>query len=186
MRLLDRVEPRPLRIRPSRASNAVAALFLLYILLWNIRTTSFDRLSPVFPQGLNTIGEIARVDQYWNLFAPYPSLDHGWYVLDARLRDGTEVDLLTSRPVSWERPPLVSATYRNERWRKYLMNLWTGGYASYRPFYAQYLHREWNESHPPEQQLASLKIMFVLETAMPGYRLSPRTRVPLWTQDWNP
>ena len=175
---------RPIRVRLSLAGNVVAGVALFYIVLWNVRAGNFDRLSRFFPRRLNVIGEVARIDQFWNLFAPYPSLEHGWYVLDAHLADGTEVDLLTGRPVTWEKPPLVSATYRNERWRKYLMNLWTDDYSRYRPFYAQYLQRTWNRSHPVRQRLSRLEITFVLETALPNYALSPRKRVKLWQQTW--
>ena len=39
--------------------------------------------------------------------------------------DGTEVDLFNDgAPVTWEKPALVSATYKDDRWRKYLVNLW--------------------------------------------------------------
>jgi hypothetical protein len=187
---LDRSErsnqcARPQRLLLSWEGNLLALFFLAYILLWNIRACDFDRFAVIFPQRLNGIGEAARVDQYWNLFAPYPSLEHGWYVLNARLRDGDQVDLLTGRPVTWARPALVSATYRNERWRKYLMNLSTGQYASYRPYYAQYLQRTWNESHSAAKQLAHLEITFVREMAVPPYGVSPQQRVRLWTQDWS-
>ena len=184
IRLLARVPRKPLRIREGRIAAAVAGLYLFYILMWNIRTCNFDRVEHVFPRWLNPIGEVSRVDQYWNLFAPYPSLDHGWYVLDAHLRDGDEVDLMTGKPVSWERPRLISATYKNERWRKYLMNLWTGQFASHRPYYAQYLQRTWNEHHPAAKQVKRLEMTFVLETALPHFQVSPQQRVRIWSQDW--
>jgi len=184
-RQVEEIERRPIALRSSMEGNVFAAFFLVYIFLWNLRTCDFDTFAHIFPRSLNGVGEAARVDQYWNLFAPYPSLEHGWYVADAHLRDGSEVDLLTGKPVTWDRPALVSATYRNERWRKYLMNLWTGQFANYRPYYAQYLHRVWNDRHPPARQLARLQIVFVLETALPQYRLAPQKRVKLWTQDWS-
>ena len=183
---MSRVSLRPVRLHRSRTVNVVAGVYLVYIFLWNVRTCDFQRFERVFPQSLNIIGEVTRVDQYWNLFAPYPSLEHGWYVVDAHLRDGDEIDLLTGKPVTWEKPPLVSATYTNERWRKYLMNLSTGQYASHRPYYAQYLHNVWNDSHPAAKKLATMEIYFVSETALPHYRVSPRQHLRLWTQQWSP
>jgi hypothetical protein len=174
---------RPLRVGLSRAGNILAAFCLIYIILWNVRTTNFSRYSTFFPARLNFIGEALRIDQQWNLFAPYPSLDHGWYVLDARLRDGREIDLATGKAVTWDRPPLVSATYVNERWRKYLMNLWSGQYAAYRESYSLYLRRNWEEAHPSDR-LASIEIVFVLETALPNYRVAPAKHVCIWTEQF--
>jgi len=174
------------RFKLSIIGNAAAAAALAYVFLWNARAVDFKRMVHVFPKQLNVIGELLRIDQYWNLFAPYPTLEHGWYVVYARLRDGEEVDLLTGKGVMWAKPELVSATYKNERWRKYLMNLANGEYSRYRPYYAQYLHRAWDESQPPARQLAHMEIIFISETALPHYKLSPRTRNRLWNQDWYP
>jgi hypothetical protein len=182
---LTRVRAQPLRLQLSRAGSFFAGFCLIYIVLWNVRTINFARFSTVFPAQVNVIGEVLRIDQQWNLFAPYPSLEHGWYVLDAHLRDGEEVDLRTGRGVSWERPGLISATYVNERWRKYLMNLWSGQYAAYRPGYAKYLQRNWDESHPANRRLVKLDIYFVLETALPNYQASPAQHVMLYTESFS-
>jgi hypothetical protein len=181
---LQRVRPRTLHLRIGRLGNAAACASLLTIVAWNLRATDFKRFSRVFPASWSGPVELLRIDQYWNLFAPYPSLEHGWYVLDARLRGGREVDLATGRPVRWDRPALVSATYRNERWRKYLMNLATDQFASYRPYFAQYLQRSWNDSHGAAERIARLEIVFVTETALPNYRIWPQRRVRLWSQEW--
>ena len=171
-------------MRPSLLGTWFAVLALVYIVMWNARATDYNRLVRVFPRSLNLIGETLRIDQYWGMFAPFPSAEHGWYVLYARLHNGEEIDLLSEKPVSWTKPRLVSAQFRSERWRKYLMNLAAASYSSYRPYYAQYLHRSWNAGHPEARQLAHLEVCFIEEDALPGYRLSPQRRVSLWIQDW--
>ena len=181
--LLRSLRERPLRVQPVWEAELLAGFFLFYILLWNLRASDFKRFERIFPRSLNGIGEIARVDQYWNLFAPYPTLEHGWYVVDARLRDGTELDILTGKPLTWEKPALVSAAYINERWRKYRINLWLASNSQYRPYYARWLCRQWNTSHSGNKQLARLEIVFVLEKALPNYQLSPQERMPIWKQD---
>jgi len=182
---LAAVRARPLRLKLSRAGSIAAGICLIYITLWNIRTVNYARFSYIFPARLDFIGEILRIDQQWNLFAPYPSLEHGWYVLDAHLVDGKEVDIRTGKAVNWDRPSLVSVTYVNERWRKYLMNLWTGQYAAYRPGYSRYLRRTWDEAHPASQRLATLEIYFVLQTALPNYQVSPAQHVRIWTEEFS-
>ena len=50
--------------------------------------------------------------------------------------------------MTWAKPDLVSATYKNERWRKYMLNLWYTINAQHRPYFAAYLLRRWNARHP--------------------------------------
>lgn len=185
-RVLSRIRKRPLRLQLSLTGSLVAGLALTYILMWNVRASNYDRVVKVFPRELNVIGEVARIDQYWNLFAPYPILEHGWYVLYARLQDGEEVDLLTGKTVTWQKPPLVSGTYENERWRKYRMNLWMKTNSKYRSAYAMYLQRTWNRSRSQQKHIVHLEIYFVLENALPNYQFSPPQCVSLWVANWLP
>ena len=77
------------------------------------------------------------------MFAPEPLRVDGWYVVPARLENGSTVDALHERPVRWAKPANVAATYPNARWRKYLVTLWRPGFASHR----QHLCRRWNATH---------------------------------------
>jgi hypothetical protein len=97
---------------------------LLLVVLWNLRTVSWDYWARWFPPKYNAILELPRLDQCWNMFAPYPLREDGWYVLEAKLRDGSVVDLATGSGVTDAKPPLISATYPNERVQKYMLNLW--------------------------------------------------------------
>jgi hypothetical protein len=163
-------EPRP---SASPLMNALAAFFLAYVFLWNVRTTDFPRWSRFFPRGANFIAYTFGLDQMWDMFAPYPLKDGGWYVVQGNLRDGSRVDLFRDgAPLSWDKPGLVSATFRNERWRKYLMNLWLRDNAAHRARYARYLLREWNAQHKGGRALESVEVYFMLERTPPDYQVS--------------
>lgn len=181
--IVEKLNLRPIRIKSSWEMELYAGFFIVYILLWNIRTCDFNRFSRYFPTSLNWIGELTRVDQYWSLFAPYPTKEHGWYVIPAKLADGTTIDIFSGKPLTWEKPTLVSATYRNERWRKYLMNIAMISHSRYRQHYARYLCRDWNRNHQGGAQVKSFEIFFVQEVAMDDYRVSEPSRLNLWNHN---
>ncbi len=183
--LRERLRPQRLHLRSPRLVSGLVAFYLVYILAWNVRVLDFDRYVHLFPRSWNWIGEVVRVDQYWALFAPDPMMSHGWVVVPAILANGQEVDLKTdAAPVNWNPPPLVSATYYNERWRKYLMNICEGDNQSHCFTYASYLGNHWNQTHPPEQRVKKVSIYMVRRTALPNYQLTDPERVQLFIGEY--
>jgi hypothetical protein len=87
-------------------------------------------LGPDLPlaRPLGRLASLVGLQQYWLLFAPTRDeaahLEDGYYVEVAQRRSGEMVDLMAADgQLSWQRPPLISATYGNRRWRHYLANL---------------------------------------------------------------
>ena len=79
------------------------------------------------------------------MFAPNPLGYDGWYVIEGYLRDGRRVNVLhPGQPVTYEQPASIADEYKNERWRKYLMNLSLPENTQYRLYYGRYLCRSWN------------------------------------------
>src|SRR3546814_20825121 len=74
----------------SRRWYRVAGLFVVLVFVWNLHTirvlpaSSYHAMTPVF--------RVLRIDQLWNMFAPYPLKEDGWWVFPARLADGSEID----------------------------------------------------------------------------------------------
>ena len=143
--------------------NVLAVFFLIYVLMWNLRTVY---PSLVFPKAIQSIGYTLRLDQWWGLFRG-PSRKDGWHVIVGKLRDGTQVNLLNpDRTISWEKPELVIAIHKNHRWNRYFRSLW------FKEDYARYLCRRWNEMHTGKKQLASLEIYYLRETNYRNRRVS--------------
>lgn len=178
---------RPLEVQPSRTLNIVTLLLLAYVTLWNFRSlvdltsqrgtlkskpllASQRILKSKAFNSVDWISRLLRLDQSWSIFAPAPPRDDGWYVIPAKLKDGTEVDLLKDgQPVSWEKPSISTrnAIYRNMQWRTYFINLNRNiGKALY-PYYAKYLCRNWNARHKGDRQLDSFEIYFMNERTVP-------------------
>ena len=104
--------------------------------------------------------------------------------MPAQLRDGSKVDLFRGGlPVDWARPPLVSAMYKNDRWRKYLVLIAEKGNATARSYYGEYLWNRWNASHSPDQQILAMQI-FLMEHDTPPPGLPEPAPKPwlLWEQ----
>lgn len=162
--------------------NVTAAFFLGYVIFWNLGTLP----SSVMPSGvgvprqLEWIGYVLRVDQHWNMFAPAPLKDDGWYVMPGWLLNGRNVDVFRGgAPVTWEKPELVAYTYKNQRWQRYMVNLWNREYAAFREFYGGYVCRAWNDVHDGGSQLDRFTIYFMREDTLPDGEAEPE-RVPLW------
>src|SRR3546814_10558349 len=61
----------------SRRWYRVAGLFVVLVFVWNLHTirvlpaSSYHAMTPVF--------RVLRIDQLWNMFAPYPLKEDGWW-----------------------------------------------------------------------------------------------------------
>lgn len=168
---------------PGRGARRVAAVFVFVLLGWNLGTVG------LVPDALRAAAtppvHVLRLDQYWDMFAPQPTRDDGWFLVPAVLADGREVDLLRDgAPVSYAKPDSIYATHETpSRWRKYRERIWARSYAWHREHYARYLCRDWNVTHAPEQRALSLKLVYMLERSVPpGESPSIEQRV-LWRHD---
>jgi hypothetical protein len=175
----------PMTLRSSLAVNLLAALLILYILLWNITTVSEIRM----PERLTPLGPLLGVAQIWNMFAPFPLKDDGWYIIPGTLQGGREVDLagvlrdeFSAQEVSWEKPRDVRSTFKNEHWRKYLEVVRQHHMAQHL-YLSRYICREWNARHSGGEQLIDLEIVYVQEWTLPDYEYSTPERNVLWEHD---
>src|SRR5262249_24161587 len=97
--------PRGPRARPAAADapghgpaaplllNVAAACFLVYVFLCNVRTVDVAPWSRLLPRQADFIASTFAVDQQWDMFAPCPLKDDGWYVVQGNLKNGSSIDL---------------------------------------------------------------------------------------------
>jgi hypothetical protein len=110
------------QVRALRWCATLGCIFMItYVLVLNLE--SLPKYQGMMPKRLLWISETLRVDQNWDLFAPYPLTDDGWYVMPARRMDGSEFDLMTGQVVSWQKPESVVDQHWGDRWQQYLFNL---------------------------------------------------------------
>ena len=160
--------------RATRLSQALAAVFLVYVVWWNLR--GFEATSPyarhISPPYAKQVASLLHFKKRWKMFAS-PSRHDGWFVMPGTLKNGDEVELWTGQHgVSWEKPLDISAQYPNARWRKFMSHI------SRRKkrrevtlnAYADYVCRDWNTRHSGREQLDTFRIFFMLERTRPDYR----------------
>src|SRR5258706_1539815 len=154
----------------SRAANGVAAATILYVLVLNL--CMLPGLGLRIPDNVRSVTNILGVDQLWDMFAPFPAKDDGWYVIPGKLRNGAVVDLFRAgKPVDFAKPNYASLEYKNHRWRNYMELLRNAEYLQ--PVYGRYLCREWNRRHQGADSLEGLEIIYVLEWTQPITEYSP-------------
>jgi len=142
--------------------NVSILLLLGYVLLWNLATVPNSRLK--LTERARAVGELLRIDQIWNMFAPGPSRYNGWFVIPGRLQSGEVVDLFKNdESVSWERPASVAALFQSYRWWKYLYTLWNRKDQNSWRNYSSYLCRSWNRDHYRSETLEELRIILIVE-----------------------
>ena len=163
------------------AHQMLAAFFITFIFLWNLRGMNYALWVKVLPAQADVITKVTRIDQGWGLFAPRPMTDDGWYVMPATLRNGEIVDVWTGKPVTWEKPTGgISGMYPNERWRKYLMNLWSRSNFQQRYYYGRYQCREWNRDHDALHQMTRFSMYYMLKETQPDYSSKIPTAVVMY------
>jgi len=173
----------PASARTPAWMNVLAAVFLVYVLLWNFASVTARRVG--VPPSAGWVGHVTGLAQAWRMFAPLPKLDDGWYVIPAKLRGGAEVDLFRNgAPVDWAKPDPVVALYPNSYWQKYTENLWLRDFAQARLYYARYLCRTWNAAHGGDEELRTFDIVYMREDTPPPGRPSPLAEpVTIWQHD---
>ena len=72
------------------------------------------------------IQDIFRTDQHWNMFAPYPQKNDGWFLMVGLTTSGELVDVLRrslSQPTAEKPKRFIPDQVKNYRWRKYLSRI---------------------------------------------------------------
>ena len=161
--------------------SIILSVLMVYVVAWNIDTLDLSTRKIITPQ-IEGIGWFLHLDQKFNMFAPTPLTEDGWYVYPGTLRDGTSVDVFDgASPVSYTKPDWIAYRYPNQRWQKYLMNLWSKDFSEYRLGYGKYLCRTWNATHPANKQLMSFDMVFMLKnTPPPGVTPGPIVPTTIW------
>ena len=109
---------------PAAVVNGLAAFFLAFVIFWN--ATQLLPQTEEMVEYVSPLADLFRLDQRWDMFAPYPQIDDGWFVIPAKLSDGREINLLDPKeglPV-WNEPANLAETYPDDRWRSYFLALW--------------------------------------------------------------
>ena len=168
--------------------NVLCGTLIGFILLWNVfniqsRTTNAIAHRIGWATAVK-IGYFFHIDQHFQMFG-HPPKESPWFVYEAKLRDGSSIDLFRQAPVTHERPESVRLSIPGHHWRKYHRNLVHPRYAKLRQSLVDYMVKKWNREHGEDQQVDELKVFCYLEATGPNYN-SQNRRSLVWGIYENP
>lgn len=151
--------------------NGVLIFLIAFVFDWNFSNLSF--VDSKLSNNLRFIGYSLRLDQSWGMFAPGVFKDDGWYVHEGiTKKDEQRINALDpSQPLTYRKPPSVTAMFKNDRWRKYTENYLFSENSFMRGYFCNYMKRVWNESNP-DKALKILRIIYMGEFTLPNYKYS--------------
>ena len=168
--------PNPITQKP--IVEICAGLLIFWALLYNI--SAYDKIQWTIPTSLQWIAPVTGTYQNWRLFAPYPNREDGWYVMPATLRGGDTIDLWRQTSVSWDKPNQVRHDHKNNRWVKYMNNLWIARNEHHRLHFGRYLCRNWNSQHQGDDVLETFSIIYNLEKTPKPEGIITTEPITLW------
>ncbi len=176
--------PIPNIIIQTQKLHPLISVFLIlslgYIFSRNLRTTDFDRHNDWFSTDINRFWFLFRIDQYRNMFAPYPFVDDGRVILEGIHQDGTSINLLDpDAEYSLAKPADMKRYYPHERRRKYYTSMWMKKNSDYRQYGAAYHCNARNKAHP-DNPLTQIKRYYVLERTLADFETEEIDEVLLY------
>ncbi|WP_373998093.1 HTTM domain-containing protein [Bdellovibrio bacteriovorus] len=151
------------------------------VLLQNISDLTNNK--SLLPTSVRSVLMTANLNQTWNMFAPYPIRNDGWFVLEGTYKNGESKDCLTNQAVTFNKPSYISDLYPSSEWRKFYLFLWDQGDQQILLPFARYMCRS-SKSSDGTSALSTLKITFMKETTPPMGESFPEVApVILWEHD---
>jgi len=150
------------RIKPTLSGSVIAAFFFYIVTSYNVY--GLPQVVKARPAHVNNVARSLRIDQHWNMFAPYPLTNSLYVLIPGKLRNGQSVNLYpqTSFESKWTPPERFYSLYDGYRWRKYYGRLNSHRNNAVRRSYGTYLCQSWNNQKRDYQtQLATLEIHVV-------------------------
>jgi len=113
-----------------RAGRWLANVLVIFLLIISLGTAFNANIAPrvsryriATPGAIDWIVAQLGIQQHWNMFAPDPPRNDGWWVIDGRTVDGDSWDPLSGAEPRFEKPPR-GVPRHNVLWRSYLKRVW--------------------------------------------------------------
>ena len=153
---------KPVNRQPTVAGAVIAALFFYVVTVFNWYQLP-DRSGSI-PKHVDYLARVTRLNQRWDMFAPFPLTLSRYPVVPGTLRNGDIVQLFpsTSNEPDWQEPERFYPLFDSYRWRKYMGRVDSHRNNKIRSALGRYYCTYWNsQKRSRDTQLATLKIQFV-------------------------
>ncbi len=164
--------------KPLRPVFAVVGLVLIaFIISININNTYLVYKKRFIHRDIEGIGQLLMLDQHFRMF-DVPPQESPWFVYDARLADGTKVDLFSGNPPNENKPESVRVAMKYHHLRKLHRNLVSVPKGNpeaaavqniFRVALANYYINHWNETHAESQKVKVFKLTCFKQLIGPQY-----------------
>lgn len=162
--------------------NGFCYLMAGVMLLHNLVNINELGLQGRIPGPLCWLSRVTASTQHFQMFGRPPL--SVWFVYEARLQNGTRLDLMhPTLPLSNEKPPSVKDYFTSHNWRKLHRNLADPEFASFRQPLLDYQVAVWNRRESPERQIVTAALKCFVFDVRPGQDAKAITAVNLAT--WN-
>ena len=125
-----------------------------YVLIFNISNLKFEWKLPFAAQ---QFAHLTGLKQRWNLFAPYPDKQSGWFIIEGKNRVGETLTVYDPNTAFLHLPTRANI-YKDARWIKYFMELRQDRNQKQRMHFARFVCRQWNRQHSSDEQLIRVSI----------------------------
>lgn len=151
---------------------SVFSIFIFsFCLLYNYGQTKYSSYELKYE--LLPIANIFRLEQSWGMFSPAILKDDGWYIYVGADKKGKLYDIKNNKDsVDYSKPKNIVETFESDRWRKFGENYTFNNNNHMRPYFCEYLIKEWNRKHP-DKKIVEATIIFMKETTLPDYQTKP-------------
>lgn len=163
-----------------RALEKYVTAFLLIMTSLTLYTGASDCLRtrlnnsgllPV-PSLVDHVFKSLNMTQIWRMYAPQPGNLRRWWIFQATLKDGSQLDLITGKPPNLNRPDDIGGRM-SRYWTRSVFIMPVPYFQKLAPPLVDYLFR----SHP-EVQISQLDLVFIDQTSPnPGYDTAYPLRV---------
>ncbi len=153
-----------LRTTPTLIGSALALYAFYIVTAYNVY--GLPGLRGNMPAHVERPARYARIDQRWDMFAPYPLTTSSYPIVTGLLRNGERVELFetTSSDANWEPPERFFPLFGDYRTRKYMGRVDSHKNNAVRRGYGSWICRKYNklDSEPTrDEQLGVVEIWFV-------------------------
>lgn len=149
-----------------RLADGLCLLCLVFVVVYNVLMLA-SWPNRALPTGVRDLADVLAFGQRWDMFSHGGGADFR-IVGVARLRDGSEVDILRDgAPVNGNLEQLEPALPR-QRWTLLFTELKRKYNGWFRQSVARFLCRTWNDRQPPERQITAFELLLLEQDLSPG------------------
>ncbi|MGI9516020.1 MAG: HTTM domain-containing protein [Pirellulaceae bacterium] len=163
----------------SHPFNVIGVAFALYFLVWHMSLVSYPRSQVLMPEPARVVSKWLNMRQVFHMF-DVPPQHSPWFVYEATLRNGVQIDVFRNAPVSHERPDSVRQTIHGHHWRRLHRNLAREPFARFRIPVSDYIVRQWNATHDEDSQIVAMKTTAYLDEIRPRESTPQGQLVQVW------